>query len=1111
MNKRFKIITILSVIALVIFSTVVFTFGVSAKSESELSASITKKVKYANLFNCYGGIHQNAETLNFSSASDLFLGNDGALVGPEGWSGVSGRCSDLVGGMIGSVPSDQPARGQVLQKLGYSGGGTSSRCVWFEYTRNSSDGIGGLSTEIIKTDKVCASVAADGTMSNYEVEHSVGEPYDVIEFNGGQLRASYDDKVNGGVFDMYINGYDNNWNSFVSKYTETLNQMNGRSSFLGANGVTGAYYTPSNCSNSSSAACTEDVSAGSGSYSIANRNTAASIAASNYLGLSNGNFTTAEKVSLYQFYLKNNSSSIVCNPTNTPDPSIAHKVKLVINSRYYENCYAVERETAGTSVHAVDGGFSTTNTIGYQDIIDALNSMTATTDREGIIDPGAAIDAEMGTPVTDNPSDNPGDNSGGETSNGDTDDVCYGSEGTLGLSWIVCPIVTALYDTLDTTYDVVENNFLKIDSPTLLGDKTRDAWGIFQNTANIIFVIFLLVVIFSQLTGIGIDNYGIKKILPRLIICAILVNLSYFIAQLLVDASNVIGVSIKNLFESISTGGNTATGGAVVGEGIGIAGTGVLAGIAIASFVTNPALLLTLLLSLLTGVISVLALLAILVGRQVGVVVAVVIAPLAFVMYIFPNTSKWLKSWGNLFKGLLLLYPLAAALVGASAFVAGIVANAGGGNEWMSLAAMLIRVVPFFFLPTLFRRSLDAVGNLGTRIQGIGRGLSSGLTRRISSTEGYKNLQKTGLERQNRIRAGLDREGNLTRRGARRASRANSRLGRLFGVDGLQASRMARARKAREEGISDTSELGEAIARRELALGGATDRRSYLESQLLDAAAAGRTSDFFAALDQAQKSGMKSSDIAKITRSVFDTATWGGSLSDDGDRGNFLQEFANRYAGTFLKKDAEQKSWAATRGGLDAGASGALSGFASRGGMKVADLKDNEIVDLSAERLSELLNDGVIDRAQAQRIWSSGANMDSVNKLMLGAFARGDINGGNALSKADAEQMVSKSYTGGLHGVSQEQVQALTEATPQDTVIRDVRWKNEYGERRQTNPLVTSYDPNVDQQITFTKDLGNGGTQNLDLIQQWDGSFRDPKTGKIFKEETLRKGGYRRS
>ena len=58
------------------------------------------------------------------------------------------------------------------------------------------------------------------------------------------------------------------------------------------------------------------------------------------------------------------------------------------------------------------------------------------------------------------------------------------------------------------------------------GGSTYQIWQSLLTFANTGMIIILLVIVFSQLTGYGIDNYGIKKMLPKLIVTAILINLS---------------------------------------------------------------------------------------------------------------------------------------------------------------------------------------------------------------------------------------------------------------------------------------------------------------------------------------------------------------------------------------------------------------------------------------------------------------------------------------------------------------------------------------------------------------------------------------------------------
>lgn len=60
-----------------------------------------------------------------------------------------------------------------------------------------------------------------------------------------------------------------------------------------------------------------------------------------------------------------------------------------------------------------------------------------------------------------------------------------------------------------------------------------------QSIANAAFIVAFLIVIYSQLTSVGISNYGIKKLVPRVVIAAIFVNLSFVICALMIDLSNI--------------------------------------------------------------------------------------------------------------------------------------------------------------------------------------------------------------------------------------------------------------------------------------------------------------------------------------------------------------------------------------------------------------------------------------------------------------------------------------------------------------------------------------------------------------------------------------------
>ena len=59
-----------------------------------------------------------------------------------------------------------------------------------------------------------------------------------------------------------------------------------------------------------------------------------------------------------------------------------------------------------------------------------------------------------------------------------------------------------------------------------------------------------MAIVISQITGYGISNYGIKKMLPKILVMAILINLSWYVAVIGVDISNILGKGIFNLFTS---------------------------------------------------------------------------------------------------------------------------------------------------------------------------------------------------------------------------------------------------------------------------------------------------------------------------------------------------------------------------------------------------------------------------------------------------------------------------------------------------------------------------------------------------------------------------------
>ena len=167
---------------------------------------------------------------------------------------------------------------------------------------------------------------------------------------------------------------------------------------------------------------------------------------------------------------------------------------------------------------------------------------------------------------------------------------CY--DGGSSVGWILCPVVDKIGEAFEGFYDKYLAPAMKLDASLLENNSgTHDAWGIFFFFFNMAFIALFFFVIFSQLTGVGIDNYGIKKTLPKLILTAVLINVSYIICQLAADVSNIVGYGVKDLLFSIADGIQTSVPDLGTGDFVALTLIMSLAtGAGLLAIIANPAL-----------------------------------------------------------------------------------------------------------------------------------------------------------------------------------------------------------------------------------------------------------------------------------------------------------------------------------------------------------------------------------------------------------------------------------------------------------------------------------------------------------------------------------------
>jgi len=283
-----------------------------------------------------------------------------------------------------------------------------------------------------------------------------------------------------------------------------------------------------------------------------------------------------------------------------------------------------------------------------------------------------------------------------------------------GIGWIICPVSNWLADGIDFMYSALQE-FLKTKplETTNQNSGIYLAWVIMRNISNVAFIVAFLVIIYSQLTSVGISNYGVKKMIPRLVIAAVLVNLSFTICAILLDLSNIAGyafqdafMGIKNTISTVGENTSTWTWSEVISTAL---SNGALAVGAI-TFTTE---LLPMLVPAATlAGLTLLLILLIMAARQALIIILIIISPLAFVCYLLPGTEKWFKKWRDSFLTMLVFFP-AFSVVFGGAQLAGIliIQNASGPNgAIMHVLGMLVQIIPLAITPLIMKFSGGVLG-----------------------------------------------------------------------------------------------------------------------------------------------------------------------------------------------------------------------------------------------------------------------------------------------------------------------------------------------------------------------------------------------------------------
>ena len=389
--------------------------------------------------------------------------------------------------------------------------------------------------------------------------------------------------------------------------------------------------------------------------------------------------------------------------------------------------------------------------------------------------------------------------------------------GVDGIGWLVCPLMSFAGSLGDASYSAI-SYFLSIDKGIFKDQENgglEQAWKFFRDIANAVFAVIFLWVIFSQISNVGVSNYGIKKILPRLIIGALLVNLSFYLCQIAVDLSNILGFSLKGVLEGAAS--KVGTQSAEVGTfntlivgGLTLAGVGLFIFLAV-SIPTIMALLLALL-----------VVLVILIVRQAAVILLIAISPLAFAAWLLPNTENLFKKWVSMFRGLLIVFPVISLLYGAGKLAGAVLAAVGTNDpnnpkETMQVAALAASILPLGATPFVLQSSLNSLGNIGAKIGRMGANAHSRFAGNAKGTAKRRVDNSVIGDTKRKYSDFMDRKRASRRTGKIATWRDNSPLGKFMGWDKGGARARATVNKAFESDVEDASTMLQGMTSKDIA------------------------------------------------------------------------------------------------------------------------------------------------------------------------------------------------------------------------------------------------------------------------------------------------------
>jgi hypothetical protein len=240
------------------------------------------------------------------------------------------------------------------------------------------------------------------------------------------------------------------------------------------------------------------------------------------------------------------------------------------------------------------------------------------------------------------------------------------------------------------------------------------AWAIIKDLVTSVLIILLLIMVISQALGNGIfEAYTVRKVLPRLVIAVIGMQLSWDLCIFIINIADHLGEGLAQIMAAPFGGaGNLDLGSLLkhLSTGAAIFTSATLTAILVSTVFIGPILAPGALLVAFSLMMAVLIGLASILFRNIIIIACVVLSPLALLLWVMPGKSLqgYYKTWSDNFTKCLLLFPLMVGIIYGGrifAYIAG--GSVGNGVSHIGFLNIIMIFVgffaPYFILPKAFK------------------------------------------------------------------------------------------------------------------------------------------------------------------------------------------------------------------------------------------------------------------------------------------------------------------------------------------------------------------------------------------------------------------------